>query len=941
MALLGKPSRKLGTLKKSKSKSIEVEYTTQDLPSLRRKRTIAYKRLTKALEVGTLAAKDPTQLDLFLSYHQTVKHIAASFEDAHFTIQEVLDDPENEDNEIQERFDEMYYQILSIHRHLSRSESITESNHSHDSGSSSSNIRLPKIVLPSFSGDIKKWPEYFDTFNALIHNSTSITDTEKFHYLLSSLSGDALTVVKPFPMTREHYRDAYEALAARYKNKRDLSFTCWRDILNVDFKCNDAHEFRKSLDLFEENLSILKTINLPIGQWDFILVYHILSKLDTKLRQDFEEKHSDVELPTYAQLKTFLQSKCEALLRDTHFIESNKSNKPSQKFTPPAAAPSQSQPKRNTSSHALVATTPTTVANDQKPTDCITTVTSSSYTSKCSFCGELHSIAACSEFIKKSIDDRIKIATEKIWCFNCLRPSHQLKDCKSIFSCRTCRRKHHTLLHRDNSIESNPTVSSLVSRSSTHSTVLLATAIVQVKDASGGMQTFRALFDTGSQSNFITASAINRLNLKPTQANVSVSGIGETAAPILGDVTCAVGTNNKVLFNLDLHVISTICGDQPTAKLNTSGWSHISSLSLADPGFDTPGPIDLLFAADVFADSLLNQHVKGCSNQPIAFKSIFGWLLLGKTGTASNNRIHTSSDIDIKLDSLQHPISPTQFEPFTLKNLDPKIEPSDRPCTQRSTLSKLARMFNPSGKPFPITIQIKSYIQNLSTLGIGWDPAPPDEVISTWTTYNEQLLPLTPLRIRNISLPIDLHNFLWWAGPYWLSGDNSRRPNHSHRKVFFKRVERHHAPHTCLSDQGLLRVGDRISRSGSNHTHKHPAFFLSKDPLTFFITDSINYRNYLHQLDRLLILNQLTAVPKEDLSNINSKRLPRGHKLLSIGLVVIFKDDNRAPLHRTLSRVVDSQYGGDGIAQNAILKTANIHSITRPFVKLCPPPLED
>lgn len=637
MSLLKK--NRSGTLKKSKSKSIDIQYTTEDLPSLRRKRTIAYKRLTKALEVGMLAVNDHSQRDLFLSYHQEVKNIAANFEDAHFTIQEILDDPENEDNEIQERFDEMYYKVLSINRTFSKS----DSNHSHGIGNASSNIRLPKITLPTFSGDVKKWPEYFDTFNALIHKSTSLTDTEKFHYLLSSLSGDALTVIKSFPMTHEHYHDAYQALTARFTNKRDLAFTCWRDILNVDFKFNDAHEFRKSLDLFEENLSILKTVNLPVGQWDFILVYHILSKLDSKLRREFEENHSDVELPTYAQLKAFLHCKCEALLRDTHFVKTTKSSELTQR-----SSTSHSQPKRYTPvAHTLVA------ATDQKQTESVTP--SVPYTSKCSFCSDAHSIAACAEFIKKSHDERMQIATEKNWCFNCLKSSHRLKDCRSIFSCRTCKRKHHTLLHRDTPIESLPTASSLVSRSPMHTTVLLATAIVQVKDAVGAMQSFRALFDTGSQSNFITESAISRLNLHPTPINTTVCGLGEAPASILGDVRCAVGTKDTIFFDLDLHVISKICGDQPIAKLNTSGWSHIQSLPLADPGFDIPGSIDLLLAADVFTDSLLNQQIKGNVNQPTAFNSIFGWLLLGKTRLASSTLVHTSSNIDNELNSLvQH-----------------------------------------------------------------------------------------------------------------------------------------------------------------------------------------------------------------------------------------------------------------------------------------------
>ncbi|KAJ0182782.1 hypothetical protein K1T71_002151 [Dendrolimus kikuchii] len=57
MSMFGKHStRKLSAFKKSKSRSVDIEYTHQDLPSLRRKRTIAYKRLTKALELINVVA---------------------------------------------------------------------------------------------------------------------------------------------------------------------------------------------------------------------------------------------------------------------------------------------------------------------------------------------------------------------------------------------------------------------------------------------------------------------------------------------------------------------------------------------------------------------------------------------------------------------------------------------------------------------------------------------------------------------------------------------------------------------------------------------------------------------------------------------------------------------------------------------------------------------
>ncbi|CAH2093151.1 unnamed protein product [Euphydryas editha] len=598
----------MSAIKKSKSKSIDIEYTTKDLPILRRKRTIAYNRLQKALELGNLSLTDHSQRDMFLSYYQEIKDIAATFEQAHLTILQILEPSDSDDlDDTYERFDEMYYNVLAIHRSITKGQSDNSLR-----ASSNSNIRLPKIVLPHFSGDIKRWPEYFDTFNELIHNCASLSDIEKFHYLTSSLSGEALSVVKPFPLSHEHYEHAYQALIARYKCKRALTFTCWKDLLAIEFKCTNGIEFRKSLDLFEENLSILKTAELPIQHWDFILVYHILSKLDTTVRRSFEEKYSDVDLPTYKQLIGFLRSKCEALLRDTHFAEI----KPSK----PVIKPTSSTPfqKHFNKTHTLIAS-----ADVQQNSKNV------AVSNKCPFCAQAHTILSCSEFLKKPVEERIKITTEKNWCYNCLKPSHQLKTCNSIFSCRVCKRKHHSLLHREKAIENNNT-SSLVSTSKSNTAVLLATAIVQVKDASGCMQSFRALFDSGSQNNFITTAAVNRLRLQMSPSSSHISGIGEAQTSIVGHVRCRIGHNDKVLFNLDMHVINSICGDQPIAKLKTTEWSHIKSLPLADPGFDIPGGL----------------------NQPTAFNSVFGWLLLGKSQLASYSLLSASSQVNNESNSL-------------------------------------------------------------------------------------------------------------------------------------------------------------------------------------------------------------------------------------------------------------------------------------------------
>ncbi|XP_045449996.1 uncharacterized protein LOC123658688 [Melitaea cinxia] len=628
----------------------ETNYTVSNLPSLRRKRTIAYNRITKALEVGKLIETDASQTELFLSYCQEIKNIADSFQEAHFIILDLLNEEADDvDTEIQENFDEMYFRVVAIQRKYQQGSSQELNNARRDSFmGAQSNMRLPKISLPVFSGAIKEWPEFIATYDALIHQSTILSDIEKFHYLVSVLRGDALSLIRTFPVAGEHYISAYDALKSRYEDKRELAFACWRDILEVNFKTSHAQDFRHALNTIDENLTILKKLKLPTEHWDFVLCYNILSKLDTKLRREFEERHIDIELPQYQHIRAFLHSKSEALIRDTHF--SAVTTKTSQISKEASGAFQKS--KRPTVTHSLVAPTadmPKKKVGDKQESKPTRVATTSKLIRKCSYCSAEHHITACKDFLSKSGDERMAVAGERKWCYNCLNSSHSVRECTSIFSCRKCHRKHHTLLHRDqvgndpNTARDHSQSVALVAKKSftssnpsANTTVLLATAMVQIRDTSGEFHTFRALFDTGSQNNFLTAHAAKRLGLKPRAVCAEVHGLGGAPASVNGVVTCDLGTNDNVKFHLEMLVIPNICGDQPIARLNTDGWNDVKTLPLADPGFDIPGPIDVLLNADVFAESLLEQRLKGNGSRPQALNSVFGWLLLGKSRLASS-----------------------------------------------------------------------------------------------------------------------------------------------------------------------------------------------------------------------------------------------------------------------------------------------------------------
>ena len=62
-----------------------------------------------------------------------------------------------------------------------------------------------------------------------------------------------------------------------------------------------------------------------------------------------------------------------------------------------------------------------------------------------------------------------------------------------------------------------------------------------------------------------------------------------------------------------------------------SEWSHLSNLQLVDPGFGSPGKIDLLLGVDVFVNVLRHGRRTGPPDSP----AHFGWILAGSTHSCS------------------------------------------------------------------------------------------------------------------------------------------------------------------------------------------------------------------------------------------------------------------------------------------------------------------
>ena len=113
----------------------------------------------------------------------------------------------------------------------------------------------------------------------------------------------------------------------------------------------------------------------------------------------------------------------------------------------------------------------------------------------------------CFKFLKKSLEVRREFVKTNKLCENCLSKGHLLESCISKFNCRKdgCSQKHHTLLHKDQTVENVVSNKIQISHNETISpNTYLQIIPVIVSNGSNSIRT-NALLDTGSDSTFVTS----------------------------------------------------------------------------------------------------------------------------------------------------------------------------------------------------------------------------------------------------------------------------------------------------------------------------------------------------------------------------------------------------------------------------------------------------
>ena len=167
--------------------------------------------------------------------------------------------------------------------------------------------------------------------------------------------------------------------------------------------------------------------------------------------------------------------------------------------------------------------------------------------SECPFKDGQHAIWSCEKTKSMKLDERREHVQKFRLCFNCLRPGHRSKHCRSrTCNVPNCGRRHNKLLHSNFSKKEATTGAS-------DSTTAVATNITQ-----GGLPVVHiklvnedlglsvlVMCDTGSSISFMDKSIVSTLQLQGRKAPLSVAGIHGTQDVKTERVPIAVSAHKK------------------------------------------------------------------------------------------------------------------------------------------------------------------------------------------------------------------------------------------------------------------------------------------------------------------------------------------------------------------------------------------------------------
>ncbi|XP_070410207.1 uncharacterized protein [Nothobranchius furzeri] len=683
--------------------------------------------------------------------------------------------------------------------------------------------RLPAPEPFVFSGDPIQFIEWKAAFTSLV-DQRSITPAEKLYYLKRYVGGPARQVLDGtfYRSDNEAYQDAWKKLNHRFgqpfviqrafrerlynwpriQSKDAEGLRNFSDFLNA---CQDAMSHVKGLDILndcEENQKLVH--KLP--DW-------LTSRWNRLATQSLNEKQ---EFPSFKEFASFLSTEAEIAcnpitsLYALHLSDSSTERR------------NVRDEKRNKAS----AFTIQTVANeDEQRLDYQKAKIS------CILCQDTtHQLHGCSRFTEMSLIERQTYVKEKKLCYGCLKPGHGAKDCRHRHYCDICKGKHPTALHDSNYAKERPsemgishgpaaTSLSVAAEGSSHTSMVIP-VWVSSKNNPAAAKLVYALLDTQSDTTFIDQAVSDGLEADKHPVKLKLTTMSGRDTVITSESVSGLrvrGYSSAIQVNLPM-AYTTDCIPVNRAHIPTcesaKQWSHLTEIvEEIQPLKDCE--VGLLIGYDCSRAMAPRQVILGGDEEPYAIRTDLGWSIVGLSSHGYNS---------LSRSSFCHRIAVKELPPATPVDVIRKLESDfnegseDTKTVSQDDITFLNKINEGIQKnihghyemPLPLKIRLnlpdnrvacilrrirKNRSDSLTTV-IEREDAEHCKIKDLQeNTYQEEL------KILNKGIRLPSNNHLYSLDAF-------------------------------LDQDGILRVGGRLSNSSLPSSIKHPAIIPKNHPIT-------------------------------------------------------------------------------------------------------------
>ena len=172
-------------------------------------------------------------------------------------------------------------------------------------------VRLPKLDVPTFEGDVLHWAQFWEQFKISIHDRSHLSNAEKLVYLQQVVTnGSAKSGIEGLSCSGDNYKEAIDCLKICFNHPCLLHCAHLRKIVeDPSLKDGSGKELRRLHDVIQQRLRALKAMGAEPDE------SFITSVIELKLNIDTMFEHGSNTART--------RQKCPHTLRFLSFWTSN------------------------------------------------------------------------------------------------------------------------------------------------------------------------------------------------------------------------------------------------------------------------------------------------------------------------------------------------------------------------------------------------------------------------------------------------------------------------------------------------------------------------------------------------------------------------------------------------------------------------------------------